>query len=141
MLLLLSFLVLITKIDAYSDNVFGVMGLNTNFNIITPIIICNDTDYSCYSVLCNFLATKTPCISYAAFVPMTKYLNCSQMPPYAKTNIIVFGIHIYENNTIKIMNNITNCDTIGDCLDKGCNLYNSNYNIDWYLFTGQCLMN
>lgn len=137
--MLLLFFILITKINAFSDNVFGVMGLNTNFNIITPIIICNDTDYSCYSVLCNFLATKIPCISYAAFVPITTYLNCSKMPPYAKTNMIVFGVHV--DDKIKIINNITKCDTIGDCLDKGCDLYNSNYNVSWYLFTGQCLMN
>lgn len=56
--------------------------------------------------------------------------------------MIVFGIHFMHfdnvNFKIKLTNNITTCNTAGNCLMKGCALYNSNYEVDWILFTGQC---
>jgi len=127
----------------YSEN-FVVQGLDTNFRIIPDTFMeCNYTDFSCYDALCNTFKknnSHSSCISYVAFIPLSTYLNCSQMQSFVNTNMIVFGMHFVDNINfkIKITNNITACNTAGDCLMKGCSLYNSNYEIDWILFTGQC---
>mgnify|MGYP003387523487 CR=1 FL=1 len=130
----------LVQTSPFDKNEFVVFGLTTNFQIVPgSSTICTFDDHSCYDSLCNTFNNKS-CISYVVFSPITTYLNCSQMKSYSNTNMIVFGIHFTNNVDYKfnIINNITTCNTDGDCLMKGCALYNSNYEVSWVLFTGQC---
>ena len=120
-----------------ADDEFFTLGLDTNFNIVPDMgSLC--TNETCYTELCDKLNHNDTCVSYVAYVPLAITLNCTSNFENSKferkVDMIVFGI---DQERVLVTTNI--CNSVGDCLFKGCNMYNKFANMTWILYTGRCL--
>lgn len=134
--MLLLFLILFSEL--LCNSMFFVQNLYTNFRFAPTIegSVCSSDNYTeCFEMLCNSMNQTNPHIAYIAFVPFATMLNCTTMPSYKNTSMIVFGLNMKDKPIIIVP---TKCDTVGDCFMKGCEIYNNYYTVYWILFTGQC---
>lgn len=109
---------------------FAVFGLDTNFDIVPDTFsLCNYTN--CPNHICDTLQENYT--SYVVFSPLSITMICERIPIHNKVNMIVFGM---DKNRIIITTDI--CHSTGECLSKGCYLYNKFTNMGWIVFTGRC---
>ena len=119
---------LIFFLTVLANSEFITAGLDINFNIKPNTVgSYSFKDYSCQKILCK----ANPFISLA---PLANYLDCQILPFVNQTNMVVIGLS--SKNSVIVANV---CYNDSECLQKSCSIYNSFANVDWLVFTGQCL--
>jgi len=114
-----------------SSQDFIAYGINTNASII--FAYDNNCNFnSCQKVICNILNNTIS--AYVGLVPLKKMASCPNLPFNFKVNMITF---IFKENQQMILPLI--CDTMGDCMKKGCDNFLSYKESYIMAFTGQCL--
>lgn len=136
MLFFLLTLLSLATLTVSSPTSYLVFGLKADFSLYGNRTTCDSSDNSCNELLCSLLNKNNSCVAYVAFVPfLATGLDCNMYSSNVSTNIIVFGT-LTSNNQIV---NPQTCTNLNECLTIGCTMYNLNTNIDWFLFSGQCI--
>jgi hypothetical protein len=110
---------------------FMAFGVNTNITIVFPYH--NNCNFNtCQKAICDILINKI--FAYVILYPLEKITYCPKFPPNFNVNMITF---IFKENEQMVLP--VTCDTMGDCIEKGCNNYLSDKESLFIAFTGQCL--
>lgn len=122
------FLIFLTSLVASQD--FMAFGINRNITIVIPYH--NNCDFNtCQKIICDILTDRT--LAYVILYPLQKVTYCPKLSPNFNVNMITF---IFNDNKQMVLP--VTCDTIGDCMEKGCNNYLSDKQSVFISFTGQC---
>lgn len=125
-------ILLFVSIIFCQETKFMIMGLSTNMTVLYGSK--NNCGFlTCQKIICDILNNTTS--AYVAIYPIEKITSCPKFSSNFNVNMISF---IFKANE-QIISPFA-CYTIGDCMEKSCNLYLSSKESYFMAFTGQCLM-
>jgi len=115
-----------------NPNAIYVFGTDTNFKKITCGTICYYNDNSCYDVIFDIFNRDDRVVPYVSMVPIMYNMDCSYVLPYRNVSMYSFGI--YKNMKEGV---VKKCVTFGECMMAGCELYNSDSKILYFVLGGR----
>lgn len=125
------FLILLTLISINQSLYFSIAGITTNMSDSFYQDQDNCTFDTCPKMICDILGGTT--YAYVVLSPSDQIKLCPKIPMYNNVNMVSF---IFDQKG-KMTSPFT-CNTIGNCVEKGCNNYLTSKNSMLIAFTGQC---
>jgi len=127
------FLILLTLISINQSFDFLIAGITTNMS--DSFYLDQDQDNctfdTCPKMICDILGNTT--YAYVVLSPSDQIKLCPKILPSHKVSMISF---LFDQKGM--MASPFSCETIGNCVERGCNNYLSSKNSMLIAFTGQC---